>query len=73
LPQFVPQGQGAFIVLLLLGLLFSSMTLVWLTAYVFVVAKAGDLLRRGRIRRLLEATTGVVLIALGLRLATESR
>jgi threonine/homoserine/homoserine lactone efflux protein len=73
LPQFVPNGSGAFVALLVLGLLFSSMTLVWLTGYAFAIAKAGDLLLRGRVRRLLEAATGVVLIGLGLRLATESR
>lgn len=73
LPQFAPAGEAAFAALLLLGLLFSSMTLVWLTAYAFAVAKAGDVLRRPRIRRLLEAATGAVLIALGLRLATERR
>jgi threonine/homoserine/homoserine lactone efflux protein len=73
LPQFAPHGQGAFLVLLLLGLLFSTMTLVWLSGYAFAVAKAGDLIRRGRVRRLLEAATGCVLIGLGLRLAKESR
>ncbi|HMJ01221.1 MAG TPA: LysE family translocator [Gaiellaceae bacterium] len=73
LPQFAPAGRPTFLVLLLLGLLFSSMTLVWLTAYALVVAKAGDFLRQRRVRRLLEAATGIVLIALGLRLATEPR
>jgi threonine/homoserine/homoserine lactone efflux protein len=73
LPQFAPEGDGAFLVLLLLGLLFSTMTLVWLVAYAFAVARAGDLLRRRGVRRVLEAATGGVLIALGLRLATESR
>lgn len=73
LPQFVPAGSGAFLGLLGLGLLFSSLTLLWLSAYAVAVAKTGDLLRRGPVRRLLEATSGVVLIGLGVRLATESR
>jgi threonine/homoserine/homoserine lactone efflux protein len=38
-----------------------------------VVARAGDLLRRPRIRRAMEAVTGAVLVALGLRLASEQR
>jgi threonine/homoserine/homoserine lactone efflux protein len=71
LPQFAPHGQGAFAVLLILGLLFSTMTLVWLSAYAFAVARAGDFIRRRLVRRTLEALTGVVLIGLGLRLATE--
>ncbi len=72
LPQFAPQ-DNAFPVLLGLGLVFCCMTLVWLTAYAFAVAKAGDLLGRPAIRRAVEAVTGAVLIALGLRLATERR
>lgn len=73
LPQFAPEGKGTFLVLLPLGLLFSTMTLIWLTGYAFAVAKAGHFLRRPRFRRLLEAAAGGVLIALGVRLATESR
>jgi threonine/homoserine/homoserine lactone efflux protein len=73
LPQFAPHGHGAFAFLLLLGLLFSSMTLLWLSAYAVVVAKAGNVIRRGAVRRALEAVTGATLIALGVRLATESR
>ena len=73
LPQFVTQGQATFTSLLLLGLIFCSMTFVWLSFYAVVVARVGDFLRRNRVRRALEATTGLVLIGLGLRLATERR
>jgi threonine/homoserine/homoserine lactone efflux protein len=73
LPQFAPEGGAAFPALLGLGLIFCTLTLAWLTAYALVVAKAGDVLRRPRIRRLTEAITGAVLVALGLRLATERR
>jgi threonine/homoserine/homoserine lactone efflux protein len=72
LPQFVPQ-EHAFAALLALGSLFCLMTLAWLTAYAFAVARAGDFLRRPSIRRVIEAVTGAVLIALGLRLASERR
>lgn len=73
LPQFAPGGHPAFPTLLLLGLVFATMTLAWLSAYAFVVAKAGDLLRRSRVRRTLEALTGTVLVALGVRLASAQR
>ena len=72
LPQFAGD-EASFPALLALGLLFCVMTLVWLTAYAFAVAKAGDVLRRPSIRRALDAAVGVVLVALGLRLATERR
>ena len=49
------------------------MTLVWLTAYGRAVARAGDFLRRSRVRRALDAATGVILVALGIRLAAEQR
>lgn len=70
LPQF---GAESFAGLLVLGLVFCSMTFVWLTAYAFVVARAGDVLRRPAIRRAFDALLGAVLVALGLRLATDRR
>jgi threonine/homoserine/homoserine lactone efflux protein len=72
LPQFATAG-ASFSALLVLGLVFCVMTFAWLVAYGAVVAKAGDLLRRPRIRRVLEGLTGAVLISFGLRLATEQR
>jgi threonine/homoserine/homoserine lactone efflux protein len=73
LPQFAGSGGASFLALLVLGLVFSLFTLVWLTGYAVAVAKAGDVLRRPLVRRLLEGVTGAVLVALGLRLATERR
>jgi threonine/homoserine/homoserine lactone efflux protein len=71
LPQFAPAGEPAFVPVLLLGLLFCAMTLVWLTAYAVVVSRARGFLRRTGVKRALEAVTGTVLVALGLRLAAE--
>ncbi|WP_119418437.1 LysE family translocator [Desertibaculum subflavum] len=73
LPQFATPGDGMLTGLFALGLVFSLMTFLWLVFYAVVVAKAGDLLRRGRVRQAIEAVTGTVLIALGLRLAAEQR
>lgn len=73
LPQFTPHGQASFSALLLLGLVFCSLTLVWLTGYSIALARAGDVLLRPRIRRTLEGLAGAVLVAFGLRLATEHR
>jgi threonine/homoserine/homoserine lactone efflux protein len=70
LPQFGGESFGA---LLALGLVFCAMTFVWLSAYAAAVARAGDVLRRPAIRRALDAIVGVVLVSLGLRLATERR
>jgi threonine/homoserine/homoserine lactone efflux protein len=71
LPQFAAQPSVG--PLLFLGLVFSTMTLAWLVGYAFAVATAGDLLRRSRVRRVLDALTGTVLVAFELRLAAEQR
>lgn len=68
LPQF---GAASFGGLLALGLLFCAMTLVWLSAYAVAVARVGDVLRRPSVRRAFDAILGAVLVALGIRLATE--
>jgi len=72
LPQFAPEGSASFAVLLALGLLFCTLTFVWLALYAGAVARLGRLLTAS-VRRALDAITGVVLVALGLRLATEGR
>jgi threonine/homoserine/homoserine lactone efflux protein len=69
LPQFAP--HGSFATLLALGAVFCTMTLLWLTLYAAVVARAG-LLLRPRVRRALDAVTGTVLVALGLRVASTA-
>jgi threonine/homoserine/homoserine lactone efflux protein len=73
LPQFVPAGETDVAALFALGVVFSLMTLAWLAAYAALVARAGDVLRRAGIRRVIEGAMGAVLVALGLRLASESR
>jgi threonine/homoserine/homoserine lactone efflux protein len=72
LPQFAPAGSASFAVLLALGLLFCAMTFVWLGVYAVTIARLGAFLT-GSVRRALDAVTGIVLVALGLRLASEER
>jgi threonine/homoserine/homoserine lactone efflux protein len=71
--SLLPQFTDSFVGLLALGLLFCSMTFAWLSAYAVLVAKAGDALRRPAIRRVFDAVLGAVLVAFGLRLATDRR
>jgi threonine/homoserine/homoserine lactone efflux protein len=47
--------------------------MLWLSAYATVLARAGDVLRRPRVRRTIDAVTGTALVALGVRLATADR
>jgi threonine/homoserine/homoserine lactone efflux protein len=71
--SLLPQFASSFAGLLALGVLFCAMTLVWLSAYAAAVARAGQVLRRPAVRRTIDAVTGAILVALGLRLATERR
>jgi threonine/homoserine/homoserine lactone efflux protein len=70
LPQFAPGGNASFAVLAMLGLLFCAMTFAWLALYASAISRLGRLMTM-TVRRALDAITGFVLIALGLRLATE--
>ena len=72
-PSLLPQFAHSFAALLSLGLVFAAMTLLWLSAYAVVVARAGDLLLRPRVRRTIDAVVGVVLVVFGVRLASEAR
>jgi threonine/homoserine/homoserine lactone efflux protein len=70
-PSLLPQFAHSFGALLALGIVFACMTFVWLTAYAFAVARAGDVLRRPKVKRAVDAVVGTVLVAFGVRLATE--
>jgi threonine/homoserine/homoserine lactone efflux protein len=72
LPQFAPDGDGAFAVLAALGFLFCGLTFAWLSFYAVAVARLGAFLT-ARVRRVVDVVTGVVLVAFGIRLAAEER
>jgi threonine/homoserine/homoserine lactone efflux protein len=59
----------SFAILAAHGATFAALTLAWLA----FVARAGAALRVPSIRRALDVVTSVVLVAFGLRLASEQR
>ena len=67
--SLLPQFGASFGALAVHGVIFAALTLIWLSA----VGRAGATLVRPRVRRPVELVTGVVLVALGLRVATERR
>ena len=69
--SLLPQFGSSVPAMLGLGLVFASITLVWLCLYAAAVDRLGGWLRRSAVRRTLDAVTGTVLGALGVRLATE--
>jgi threonine/homoserine/homoserine lactone efflux protein len=52
---------------------FVVMTVLWLSAYWLLAARAAETLRRPRVTAALDRLTGIVLLAIGLRVATEHR
>ena len=73
LPQFVDPGHSVLVPFLALGAVFVLMTVLWLSAYCLIAARAAKTLQRPRVKAAMDRVTGVVLIALGLRLAIEHR
>jgi len=72
LPAFISPGDSP-LRLILMMLAYEAILLVWLNLYGFVVSRAGRSRIGNRVRTLLQGFTGVVLIALGVRLAFEQK
>jgi threonine/homoserine/homoserine lactone efflux protein len=73
LPQFAARGHGMLSALVLLGLVFATMTFLWLALYSAVVAKAGAFVRGSRARRAIDGAAGAALVGLGVKMAVEER
>jgi threonine/homoserine/homoserine lactone efflux protein len=73
LPQFVDAQHAQPQDLLLLGVLFNCLGVIWLLTYASLVARGRDLLARPRVKRALDRASGVALVGLGVRLAFERR
>jgi threonine/homoserine/homoserine lactone efflux protein len=72
-PQFVPVHGPVFVTTALLGLLQVGLETGLYLTLAAGVARAGSWFRRPRVRRRLEAVSGTVLVALGLRVAVSGR
>ena len=72
LPQFIRPGDPP-LRLLLMMLAYEVVLLIWLNLYGYLVSRAGQSRFGTRVRDILQGVTGVVLIALGVRLAFEQK
>ncbi len=73
LPQFVDRDAPVLPQTMTLAAIHVVVGLIWLTAYAHLVQHARGVLTAPRVKAWLERTTGVVLIAFGLRVAVERR
>ena len=72
LPGFVPAGHSVGGTSLLLGAVFVAETALYFAVVLLLVGRISTWLGDERTRRRMDRTTGVVLLAFGARLATES-
>ncbi|PRX49298.1 threonine/homoserine/homoserine lactone efflux protein [Prauserella shujinwangii] len=72
-PQFVPEGRPLFATTALLAVLQVAVEIVLYLSLAAAVGRAGSWFRRTAVRRRLDAVSGTVLVALGLRMAAEGR
>ncbi len=70
LPQFINPGDTP-LRLVLMMLAYEAILLSWLNLYGYLVSRAGQSRFGTRVRKILQGLTGIVLIALGVRLAFE--
>jgi len=73
LPQFIAPGENVLRKSVFLASIHVLMGLVWLCSYAMLLDRMSSILTRPSVRRKLEAFTGAVLVAFGLRLAMERR
>jgi threonine/homoserine/homoserine lactone efflux protein len=69
-PQFVEPGPGASARVALLLVIYGVLTLAFWIAFVLLLHRARELVRRPAVRRWMERVTGCALVGLGVRLAT---
>jgi threonine/homoserine/homoserine lactone efflux protein len=72
-PQFIPHGYPLLPTAAALGLLQIGLETILYTAFVVAVSRTRTWFARTAVRRRLDAASGTVLVALGLRVAAESR
>jgi len=72
-PQFVPAERPLFATTALLAMLQVAIEVVLYLTLAALVGRAGAWFRRSTVRRWLDAISGTVLVALGLRMAAEAR
>ncbi|MBB3771157.1 threonine/homoserine/homoserine lactone efflux protein [Angulomicrobium tetraedrale] len=73
LPQFMPAGVNVPLMSVIMASIHAVMGIAWFAALILATRPLSRLLRRPGVARGLDALTGGILIAFGLRLALEKR
>jgi threonine/homoserine/homoserine lactone efflux protein len=71
LPQFIGPGDPVLLLSIAMAGVHVLLGIVWLSAYAWLLDRAIETFKSSRLRRTLDAVTGAVLVALGLRVAAD--
>jgi threonine/homoserine/homoserine lactone efflux protein len=71
LPQFVGPGDPVLLLSVAMASAHIVLGIIWLSAYAWLLDRAVEAFRGSRLRRSLDALTGVVLVGLGIRVAAD--
>ncbi|HET9093566.1 MAG TPA: LysE family translocator [Solirubrobacteraceae bacterium] len=71
LPQFVSAHHSALVQMLMLGAIFIVFNVVWMSSYALAAVRLAHVLSRRRVKAVIDRVSGLVLVGVGIRLATE--
>ncbi|HDR7795734.1 TPA: LysE family translocator [Bacillus luti] len=71
LPQFLNPNHNTFIQLLIMGLTYLVLTVIWFAFYIFLIDKISAFMKKPKTQSYIQGLTGVVLIGFGIKLALE--
>jgi threonine/homoserine/homoserine lactone efflux protein len=73
LPQFVNSGENTTQQLILMGVIYTLLSISWFFIYVFFINYLREWLMSPKVQKVMDKATGLVLIGFGLKLALENQ
>jgi threonine/homoserine/homoserine lactone efflux protein len=73
LPQFMKTGATATGQLIIMGVIYTVLSITWFFVYVFFINYLRAWLMSPKVQRLMDKTTGLILIGFGLKLALDKQ
>ncbi|WP_019156276.1 LysE family translocator [Robertmurraya massiliosenegalensis] len=73
LPQFVNGANNVTTQLIIMGVIYTVLSITWFFVYVFFINYLREWLMSAKVQRVMDKTTGLILIGFGLKLALEKK
>ncbi|MGM0776009.1 MAG: LysE family translocator [Bacillota bacterium] len=73
LPQFVKSGENAQQQLIIMGIIYTLLSIFWFFLYVYFINYMREWLMSPKVQRVMDKATGAVLIGFGLKLALDKQ